>query len=361
MPELAVLVPGRIETRTGGYEYDRRIVAGLRDRGWRVDVHELDASFPRPTPAARDDAARVLQKIPDGGLVIVDGLAFGAMPDQIEREATRLKIVALVHLPLADEPGLDRERAVALEESERRALASASLVVATGRNTAAALNHKNGHCVPAGRIAVVEPGTDRVPVARGSIGAPLHLLSVAAVTAGKGHEILIRALAGVPHRHWLLTCAGSLDRDPATVERVRALLRDTELEQHVSLAGELDAGALDVYYNSADVFVLATLHETFCMAVAEALAHGLPVVSTRTGAIPELVRDGDDENRAGLLTPPGDQAALTTLLTEITGNARLRARLAEGARRVREQLPTWDQAVDEMIAALSRMTPDDAR
>ena len=309
MPELAVLVPGRIETRTGGYEYDRRIVAGLRDRGWRVDVHELDASFPRPTAAAREHAARVLRTIPDGGLVIVDGLAFGAMPDQIEREATRLQIVALVHLPLADEPGLDPARAARSKKSERRALASAALVVVTGRTTAAALNDQNSHRVPHDRIAVVEPGTDRVPVAHGSIGAPLHLLSVAAVTAGKGHEILIRALAAVPHRHWLLTCAGSLDRDPATVARVRVVLAHTELEQYVSLAGELDAGALEVCYNSADVFVLATLHETFCMAVAEALAHGLPVVSTRTGAIPELIRDGDDENRAGLLAPPGDLAA----------------------------------------------------
>jgi hypothetical protein len=167
MPELAVLVPGRIETRTGGYEYDRRIVAGLRDRGWRVDVHELDDSFPRPTAAAREDAAVVLQKIPDGGLVIVDGLAFGAMPDQIEREASRLKIVALVHLPLADEPGLDPERAVALEESERRALASASLVVATGRTTAAALTNKRGTAF----LTAASPWSNRERIACGSPAA----------------------------------------------------------------------------------------------------------------------------------------------------------------------------------------------
>ena len=50
--EIVVLVPGRLQTRTGGYEYDRRMIAGLRERGWRVDVRELDASFPHPTPAA---------------------------------------------------------------------------------------------------------------------------------------------------------------------------------------------------------------------------------------------------------------------------------------------------------------------
>ena len=98
---------------------------------------------------------------------------------------------------------------------------------------------------------------------------------------------------------------------PQTVARVRAIVREANLEQCVSLAGELDAAELEVCYNTADVFVLATLHETYCMAVAEALAHGLPVVSTRTGAIPDLVRDGDDERRAGLLAPPGDLPAMT--------------------------------------------------
>ena len=52
MPHFALLVPGDPATRTGGYIYDRRIVEGLRARGWRVPVHSLDASFPLPTPAA---------------------------------------------------------------------------------------------------------------------------------------------------------------------------------------------------------------------------------------------------------------------------------------------------------------------
>ena len=43
---LVFIVPGRLDTRTGGYEYDRRMIAGLRDRGWSVEVRELDDSFP---------------------------------------------------------------------------------------------------------------------------------------------------------------------------------------------------------------------------------------------------------------------------------------------------------------------------
>src|SRR5882724_10920539 len=94
---VTIVVPGDLEMRTGGYGYDRRIIAGLRDRGWSVAVLQLADGFPYPTPAMRDDAARAMGAIPDGAVVLVDGLAFGALADEVEREAARLRFVALVH------------------------------------------------------------------------------------------------------------------------------------------------------------------------------------------------------------------------------------------------------------------------
>jgi glycosyltransferase involved in cell wall biosynthesis len=394
---LFFVIPGDLETRTGGYGYDRRIIAGLRARGWRVNVFELDASFPTPTPAAHEHAAGVLAAIPDGSLVLVDGLALGALPGEIEREAGRLRIVALIHHPLAAETGIDPALASRHESSERRALAASRSVVVTGRATAAALA---AYGVTADRLTVVAPGTDPAPLARGSAGAVVEavrpavevtaalkgcatssgdmpapsldppapspesqapsseppapspepaavsLLCVATLTPRKGYELLVRALAAVPHRNWRLTCAGSLDRDAATVARVRALIRDSGLEDRVSLVGDLDADALASEYDRADLFVLATFYEGYGMAVAEALARGLPVVSTATGAIEDLVRD------AGLVVAPGDLAAFTSALAEVIADARLRARLAEAARRVRERLPTWDTAAAAMAQAL---------
>ena len=349
---MSVVIPGDLETRTGGYGYDRRIIAGLRDRGWLVDVRRLDDSFPAPTPTARAHAASVLAAIPDGSTVLVDGLALGALPDEAEREASRLRIVALVHHPLAAETGLDPVRAAALEVSERRALAASRSVVVTSRATAARLAD---YGVTSDRITVVEPGTDPAPLARGSrlksqvssLSGDVALLCVATLTPRKGYELLIRALAAVRHRHWTLTCAGSLDRDPLTVARVRDVVRAEGVEDRIVLAGEMDTAMLAMHYDRADLFVLPTLYEGYGMVVAEALARGIPVVSTATGAIADLV--GAD---AGVVVPPGDLAAFTGALSRVLGDADLRAQLSAGARRVRDRLPTWDAAAAAMAVAL---------
>jgi glycosyltransferase involved in cell wall biosynthesis len=378
-----VLIPGDLEIRTGGYGYDRRIIAGLRNSGWRVDVHRLDDSFPTPTSAARAHVAQVLANIPDHAAVLIDGLALGALPSEVEHEAGRLTIVGLVHHPLAEETGIDPALAARLKISETRALAAVRSVVVTSRTTAAKLGE---YGVAAGRITVIEPGTDPAPLARGSIAASepssqnrqrsalspepsalsaepsalspepsavspqpsvIALLCVATLTPRKGYEMLMSALAATGARNWHLTCAGSLDRDAETVSRVRALVRDNGFEKQVSFVGDLDAAAVAVQYDCADVFVLPTLYEGYGMVVAEALARGLPIVSTSTGAIRDLVG-----TEAGIVVPPGDLPAFTDALSRVLSDAELRTRLAAGARAARQRLPTWDQSAASMAQVL---------
>jgi glycosyltransferase involved in cell wall biosynthesis len=353
--QVHVVIPGDLQIRTGGYGYDRRIIAGLRDRGWRVDVHGLDDSFPTPTSAAREHASRVLADIADGATVLVDGLALGALPSEVEHEAGRLKIVALVHHPLAEETGIDPALAVRLKISETCALAAVRSVVVTSPNTAVRLGE---YGVASDRITVIEPGTDPAPLSRGSaiarsaaaIGvqpSEVALLCVATLTPRKGYEVLMSALAATPARNWRLTCAGSLDRDAGTVSRVFAQVRDNGFEDRVSFVGDLDAAAVAVQYDWADVFVLPTLYEGYGMVVAEALARGLPIVSTSTGAIRDLVG-----TEAGIVVAPGDLPAFTDALSRVIGDADLRARLAAGARAVRQRLPTWDQSAASMARVL---------
>jgi glycosyltransferase involved in cell wall biosynthesis len=367
MRPITFLLPGPLDARTGGSIYDCRMAAALRRGGYRVDVVELDASFPYPTAAALDHAGRALASVEATTIAVIDSLAFGAMPDVIVRAAARVRIVALMHLPLAATFGLDRDIAALFETGERRALDAAALIVVTGTAAIPLLSRYN---LPNNRIVVVEPGTDPAPLARGSgpaddleyvvSGFPVRrslgeggsrtteLLCVGTLNAIKGHEVLLEALAAVPHRHWHLTCAGSLIRDPATADRVCAAMTRLGLDRLVTLAGDLNPIALAACYDRADLFVLATLQETYGMAIAEALARGLPVVATMTGAAPELVG-----STAGLLVPVGDTVALTTALTRVLDDPSLRARLAKGARYVRDRLSTWDDAAGRMTAALA--------
>jgi len=96
---VAFAIPGPITTRTGGYAYDRRLIAGLRGRGIAVHPLAWPEGFPAPTADELAAAARSLAGQPDGRIVIVDGLAYGAMPDLAEAEGRRLRLVALVHQP----------------------------------------------------------------------------------------------------------------------------------------------------------------------------------------------------------------------------------------------------------------------
>ncbi|MCP5156524.1 MAG: glycosyltransferase family 4 protein [Ectothiorhodospiraceae bacterium] len=345
--ELHLLLPGDPRTRTGGYLYDRRIVEGLRARGWAVTVHALDASFPHPGRAALDTADRTLAMLPEGSLAVIDGLALGAMPREASAHRDRLRLIGLVHHPLAEETGLEPARAVELAASERAALAATRRIIVTSHTTAAGLAT---YGVPREAVGVVEPGTDPAPLARGTADPARHglaLLSVGAITPRKGHEVLIEALARLRGAAWHLVCAGAIDRSPDTTSRLRARVAALGLDARVDLPGEIDESALASHYDRADVFVLASWHEGYGMALAEALARGLPVVSTRAGAIPSTVPAD-----AGVLVPPGDVGALADALERVLTDSALRSRLRAGARAHRARLPTWDEASAHFEAEL---------
>jgi glycosyltransferase involved in cell wall biosynthesis len=345
---VVFVVPGSIDTRTGGYGYDREIIAGLRRGGWTVRVEEIPGTYPFPSAEERAAAAAILAALPDGTRVVVDGLALGALPDEALREAARLRLIALVHHPLADETGLPADARADLEASERRALRAVRHVVVTSPRTADTLDRFG---VARAAITAIEPGTDPAPQARGSSGGGsggvVELLCVATIVPRKGHDVLVRALAAMADAPWRLTCVGGLDRDEPWVEALRASVAAAGLGERIVFAGELDRAPLDVRYDAADVFVLPTWYEGYGMAVAEALARGLPVVSTATGAIADLVG-----TEAGLLVPPGDAAALAAALREVVTDPALRARLAEGARTARGRLRSWDDAAGLMARTI---------
>lgn len=341
--QLAFVVPGPLDQRTGGYIYDRRIVEGLRAAGWTVRVHELAGSFPLVDATARAAAAQVMASDQPRGLVI-DGLALPAFTGLLE--ARPQPWVALVHHPLALETGLRAAEAATLADLERCLLPLAARIVVTSPQTRRDLA---AYGILPAKIGVVLPGTEPAPLAAGSGGPGVALLCVASLTARKGHLVLLEALASLADLPWQLTCVGSDQRDPAVAAEIRAALARLGLAERVRLVAEQAPAALAQYYANADLFVLASYHEGYGMVLAEALAHGLPIVATAAGAVPETV-----PTSAGRLVPPGDATALAAVLRQVLGDPAELARLAAGARLARRDLPDWPAAARGFAAELDQ-------
>jgi glycosyltransferase involved in cell wall biosynthesis len=337
-PACVLLVPGDLRTPTGGYGYDRRMAESLVARGWAVSVLRIDGDWPWPGQATRAEARARIAALPDGACVVADGLAFGVLADEVAPHAQRLRWVALVHHPLHLETGLDAPRAQALRGQEAAALALAQRVIVTSART---VDDVLALGVPRERVAVVEPGTDPVAPAPPPRKPPgVQLLCVATLVPRKDHALLLRVLATLGHLDWTLHCVGSTTRDAALAQRLQVATASGALVGRVRWHGELNGDALQARYAAADVFVLASRHEGFGMVINEALAHGLPIVASRGGALADTV-----PGSAGLRVPVGDEAAWRAALTAVITDAALRARLAEGARAAAARLPSWaDQA-----------------
>lgn len=330
--DLVFAIPGDIDTPTGGYGYDRQVLAHLPAEGIRVTHLALPGSFPLASVPDLSITGYLLNQTPEDAVVMVDGLAFGAMTELVLKDIHRT-FVALVHHPLALETGLTDRLRRALAASERSALSRAAHVVVTSPITARTLVSDYG--VPAERITVALPGTERALRARGS-GTGRRMLCVGTISPRKAYDVLARALAGLKDRDWHVDIAGETDRVPGEYDRIAALIRELGLEDRISFIGVLDRKRLDAAYDAADLFVMPSLYEGYGMVLAEAMARGLPIVCTTGGAAAETVPDG-----AGLKVPPGDADALREALALALDDAPRRAALADASWAAGQALPTW--------------------
>ncbi|MGV9247333.1 glycosyltransferase family 4 protein [Streptomyces sp. NPDC003710] len=343
---------------SGGNAYDRRICLDLPGFGWQVHRHTVDGSWPRPGASARAELARTLRELPDGTVVLLDGLVACGVPEIVTPEAERLRLAVLVHLPLGDETGLDPQTAAELDARERATLRAVPAVVATSDWAVRRLVSHHG--LAPERVHAAAPGADIAPLAPGTDGVS-RLLCVAAVTPRKGQHRLIEALAAVKDLPWSCQCVGGLGHDPEYVARLRALIDEHGLGDRLHLVGPQSGAELDASYAAADLVVLTSYAETYGMAVTEALARGIPVLATDVGGLPEAVGRAPDGGVPGILVPPEDPAALATELRGWFGEADVRRRLKAAARGRRAALDGWATTARSLAGVLAGLRHEPGR
>jgi glycosyltransferase involved in cell wall biosynthesis len=330
---------------SGGNAYDLQVCRALAEIGWPVHIHSVPGSWPRADAAAHAALADVVERIPDGALALLDGLVASAAAEVLVPQANRLRLVALVHMPLGE--GTTDSGTRTREGAVLSAVASVVTTSAWSRRTLLEL-----YSLPNDRVHVAEPGVDAAPLSPGTTTGGA-LLCVAAVIPGKGHDVLLDALATMTCLSWDCLCVGSMDREPAFAESLRRRALDDGLGDRVRFSGSRMGADLDRSYASADLLVLPSRAETYGMVVTEALARGLPVVAADVGGVAEALGHGTGGVRPGLLVPPDDPAALATALRAWLGDAELRLTWRRAARERRASLSGWSTTTSVLARVLA--------
>ncbi|MCC5983052.1 MAG: glycosyltransferase family 4 protein [Rhodobacteraceae bacterium] len=347
--QAAFAIPGDLNTRTGGYIYERRMLETLNEIGLPTAHVALMPSWPHPTPAAEGELAEKLRALPPGTPLILDGLVFGSMDTGL-LAALDLPVVAMLHHPLGLEAGLPPDVARALIARETANLRHADHVVVPSPHTKAILIRDFG--VAEGDVSIALPGFDRpdpaaAPVPRAD---PPLILSVGILCERKGHDVLLAALDRLRDRRWQAAIVG-LTHDPGVAAALRRQRADLGFDERVDFTGVIPGETLDRLWRQAHLFALATRYEGYGMVLSEALLYGLPVVSCAVGAVPDTLPEG-----AGILTPPDDPAAFAAALAHLLDDDAAHAAMAARARAEGAALPEWRDAARVMAGALARVS-----
>lgn len=342
-PLVHVLVPDGINDPrrpSGGNAYDRRLIEELSAAGWQVREHVVPGGWPM---AAAADAAcfdALLADLPDQAVVLVDGLIASGAPSLV-RAAVRLRIVVLVHMPDAT------------EQVESDVLHAAAAVITTSRWSRDRVVAR--HHLHPDRVTVALPGVDP-SLRRAEVSDGRNLLVVGPVVPAKGHDVLVAALAGLSDLDWHCTCVGALDLDPEFVRTLVAEAEQAGISERLLFPGPLTSVELNEARSHTDLMISASRREAYGMAVAEALAHGIPAVVTDVGGHGEAIGEASDGTVPGVLVPADDVEALTSALRRWLADPTVRTGWRQSAALRGQEMTGWTETgrlVAEVLTAIA--------
>lgn len=348
---------------SGGNNYDAHLLDGLRRDGWQLTEATTPDPGPEPDQTALERLDATLAGIPDGALVLADGLVTTAAAAVVVPHSRRLVVVVVLHLPRS--LPLDGRAARAphgvISDSERRVLAAAAGVIATSRWTASWIAEQPG--LADASVTVASPGAEPAPRA---VGAPAgseagpNLLFLGRLATHKGVDVLAHALGMLADVPWQCWCVGPAD-DLAVMADVRRTIERANLSTRVHLTGALTGAALADRMHATDLLLVPSRFETYGMVITEALARGIPVVATDVGGIGEALGSDREGRRPGRLIPPDNPAALAAAVHAWLTGPSLRRLWRETAYRRRDELGDWSRTARLVAGALitARRRPHD--
>jgi len=339
---------GSLDERSGGFRYDRQLVAGLRRAGDTVEVVELPwREYARGLlDNASEDCRRRLDV--DVDVMLQDELAHPSLV--WTNRHLSYPIVSVVHHLRASEP---RPLEPFYRAVERRYLATVDGVVCNSTTTESVVTDLG---VASGSTVVAPPAGDRFDPdidheridARAREG-PLQLLFVGNIERRKGLDTLVKGLAAADAEAELTVVGRPVDERHA--DSVRAQVRDTGLGERVTFTGRLPDDELAATLEASHVLTVPSRYEGFGIVYLEGMRFGLPAVASRAGGASDVVTDGE----TGVLVDPDDSAAVAGAIEALAGDRDRLAAMGRKARRRSAAHPDWDETTARVRGLLAEV------
>lgn len=346
---IGLLVYGQMETLSGGYLYNRKLVSYLREQGEQVQIISLpQRSYWRQL--GDNFSNFCLEQIAKANIdILIQDAMVHPSVFWLNRRLSRqidVPVISLVHL-LTTYDHHPWYSAWFYRAIEQRYLSSVTGMIANSQTTLAQARELLSRQLPAHCVAV--PAGDNFPGAgvdldfiysRTSGSGPLQILVVGNVIRRKGLHVLINALRHLPAADFQVTVAGRLDMEPQYVKYIQKLLRISRLQQQVVIKGAVQGEALARLYRQHHLMVLPSAYESYGIVYVEAQQFGLPVIGTTAGAAKEIINHGHN----GYLITAENQYALAERLEKLHQDRQLLQQLSRNALTAYTRQTTWNES-----------------
>lgn len=355
---VGLIIYGSLDTLSGGYLYDRRLVAYLRGCGDTVEIFSLPwRNYARHLADNLSNNLWPRLRSAQLDVLLQDELNHPSLLrlNRQLRGRVSYPIVSLVHHLRSSEPHAPGEKEF-YAWIERHYLASVDAFICnsatTQRSVTAALDRtelrERGSVVayPAGDRFASTLMPDEIRQ-RAAQSGPLRVVFVGNLIRRKGLLILLEALLKLPAGTCRLTVVGNADRDAMYMRVVYHLLTVTRLSG-VTLTGAVGDAELAAILADSDVLVVPSEYEGFGIAYLEGMGFGLPAIGTTSGGAGEIIDDGV----SGYLVPPHDPTAVRDRLMSLASD---RAKLAQMSLAAHERFlaqPGWTDSMARIRQAL---------
>ena len=362
--------------------YIRKVAQELSDRGVFVDVFSRnhDAEVPTTVQLAErarvvhvdagdpsDEKAELSRHLPDFVLAVLDytrehGLTYDVVHSHYWLSGLATTLLArrwgIPHVTTFHTLAEIKKRARAGEDEpeersvgEERVIRTADAIVAFSRHESNAMvrfydaGPDKIEVIPCGvDVDLFRPVDRREARQKLGIGEDGVVLFVGRLEPLKGVDILLRAVAQLERADTTKTVIVGGDQADAEMARLRALCSDLGIAERVSFLGRMAQQELPLYYSAADVSVIPSYYESFGLVALESMACGTPVIASRVGGLPTIVKDGLN----GYLVPWRCPEPFADGLDVLLGNAAIRQAMSDASRQTALSM-SWATVVDSLL------------